>query len=105
MSRRWIADAEELEHPDETTSLTPLWAHLSIGNVKVVERLLQARASPEAMPSQGFAEGMTPLVYVCKEGYADAALLLLKYKANTEATTKVSNHPTFAYCDIIKIMR
>ena len=105
VSRRWIADVEELEHPDEATSLTPLWAHLSIGNVKVVERLLQARASPEAVPSQGFAEGMTPLVYVCKEGYADAALLLLKYKANTEATDQVSHHPAFISCHIIGIVR
>jgi hypothetical protein len=102
-SRRWIAgeDAEEeLELADETTSLTPLWTHLSLGDVKAAERLLQARASSEAVPSQD-EEGKTPLVWASKEGYADAALLLLKYKANTEAIDKVSNHNIFVYGQII----
>jgi hypothetical protein len=104
ISRRFLAGEEELDAADETTSLTPLWQHLSLGDFKVAERLLQAGASPEHVPSQD-EEGKTPLLWASKEGYADAALLLLKYKANTEATDKVSNHPTFAYCDIIKIMR
>jgi hypothetical protein len=100
LSRRWIAGEDELEIPDETTSLTPLWTHLSLGDVKVAERLLQARASPEAVPSQD-EEGKTPLVWAIKEGYTDATLLLLKYKANTEATDKVTNPPILIYCNII----
>jgi hypothetical protein len=104
ISRRWVGGEEELDVADETTSLTPLWQHLSLGDFKVAERLLQARASPEHVPSQD-EEGKTPLMWASREGYADAALLLLKYKANTEATTKVSNHPTFVYCSIIGIMR
>jgi hypothetical protein len=107
VSRRWIAGEdpeEELELPDETTSLTPLLAHLSLGDIKAAERLLQARASPEAVPSQD-EEGKTPLVWAVKEGYADAALLLLKYKANVEATDKVSHSLVFVYCNIIGIMR
>jgi hypothetical protein len=102
ISRRFLADEDELNVGDETTSLTPLLQHLSLGDVKVAERLLQARASPEAVPSQD-EEGKTPLLWASKEGYADAALLLLKYKAKIEATDKVSNHPRFAYCDIIYI--
>jgi hypothetical protein len=104
ISRRLLAGEEELDLADETTSLTPLWQHLSLQDVKVAERLLQAGASPEHVPSQD-EEGKTPLLWASKEGYADAALLLLKYKANTDATDKVSNHPTFVYCEIIKIMR
>jgi hypothetical protein len=100
ISRRFLAGEDELDLADETTSLTPLWQHLSLGDFKVAERLLQARASPEHVPSQD-EEGKTPLLWASKEGYADAALLLLKYKANTEATDKVSNHPRFAYCNII----
>ena len=104
ISRRIIAGEDELDLADETTSLTPLWQQLSLGDFKIAERLLQARASPEHVPSQD-AEGKTPLLWASKEGYADAALLLLKYKANTEATDTVSNHPAFVYCNIIAIMR
>jgi hypothetical protein len=104
ISRRLLADEDELDLPDETTSLTPLLQHLSLGDVKVAERLLQARASPEHVPSHD-AEGKTPLLWASKEGYADAALLLLKYKANIEATDKVTNHPTLALGNIIGIMR
>jgi hypothetical protein len=104
ISRRLLVGEDELDLADETTSLTPLWQHLSLGDVKVAERLLQARASPETVPSQD-EEGKTPLLWASKEGYADAALLLLKYKANTEATDKVSNHPISVYCNVIGIMR
>jgi hypothetical protein len=104
ISRRFLAGEEELDVADETTFLTPLLQHLSLGDVKVAERLLQAGASPEHVPSQD-EEGKTPLMWAIKEGYADAALLLLKYKANIEVTTEVSNHPTFVYCSIIGIMR
>jgi hypothetical protein len=104
ISRRLLAGEDELEVADETTSLTPLLQHLSLGEVKVAERLLQAGASPEHVPSQD-VEGKTPLLWASKEGYADAALLLLKYKANIKATDKVSNHPMFVYCSIIGIMR
>jgi hypothetical protein len=104
ISRRWVAGVEELDLPDETTGLTPLLQHLSLGDVKVAERLLQARASPETVPNYD-EEGKTPLVWASKEGYVDAALLLLKYKANTEATDKVSNHPMFVYSNLIGIMR
>jgi hypothetical protein len=103
ISRRFLAGEDELDLPDETTSLTPLWQHLSL-DLKVAERLLQAGASPEHVPSQD-EEGKTPLLWAIKEGYADAALLLLKYKANTEATDKVTNRPIFIYCSIIGIMR
>jgi hypothetical protein len=91
ISRRFLAGEDELELADETTSLTPLWQHLSLGDFKVTERLLQARASPEHVPSQD-AEGKTPLLWASKEGYADAAQLLLKYKANTEATSKTNKY-------------
>jgi hypothetical protein len=104
ISRRFLAGEDELDLGDETTSLTPLWQHLSLGDVKVAERLLQAGANPDHVPSQD-EERKTPLLWASKEGYADAALLLLKYKANTEATTKVSNHPTFVFCSIIGIMK
>jgi hypothetical protein len=104
ISRRFLAGEDELDVADETTSLTPLWQHLSLGDVKVAERLLQARASPEHVPSQD-VERKTPLLWASKEGYADATLLLLKYKANIQATDKVSNLPILAYCNIIKIMR
>jgi hypothetical protein len=104
VSRRLLAGEDELDVPDETTSLTPLLQHLSLGDFKVAERLLQARASPEHVPSQD-EERKTPLLWASKEGYADAALLLLKYKANIEATNKVSNHPEFVYCNIIGIVR
>ena len=104
ISRRWVAGVEELDVADETTGLTPLWQHLSLGDFKVAERLLQARASPEHVPSHD-KEGKTPLVWASKEGYADAALLLLKYKANTEATDKVSNHPICVCCNVSGIMR
>jgi hypothetical protein len=96
VSRRFVAGVEELDLADETTSATPLLQHLSLGDIQAAERLLQARANPEHVPSQD-EEGKTPLLWASKEGYADAALLLLKYKANTEATTKVSNHPIFVY--------
>jgi len=104
ISRRFLAGEDELDLADETTSLTPLWQHLSLGDFKVAERLLQARASPEHVPSQD-KEGKTPLLWAIKEGYADAALLLLKYKANTEATDKVSNHPICVCCNVSGIMR
>jgi hypothetical protein len=97
ISRRFLAGEDELDLADETTSLTPLWQHLLLQDFKVAERLLQARASPEHVPSQD-ADGKTPLLWASKEGYADAALLLLKYKANTEATDKVSNHPICVCC-------
>ena len=99
VSRRLLAGEDELDLPDETTSLPPLWQQLSLGDYKVAERLLQARASPEHVPSQD-AEGKTPLLWASKEGYADAALLLLKYKANTQATDTVSNHPAFVDSNI-----
>jgi hypothetical protein len=92
ISRRFLAGEDELDVADETTSLTPLWQQLSLGDFKVAERLLQAGASPEHVPIQD-EEGKTPLLWASKEGNADAALLLLKYKANIEATEKVSNHP------------
>ncbi len=87
VSRRLLAGEDELDLPDETTGLTPLVQHLSLGDFKVAERLLQARASPEHGPSQD-EEGKTPLLWASKEGYVDAALLLLKYKANIESTDK-----------------
>ena len=104
ISRRFLAGEDELNVADETTGLTPLWQHLSLGDVKVAERLLQAGASPEHVPSQD-KEGKTPLLWAIKEGYADAALLLLKYKANTEATDKVFNHPICVCCNVSGIMR
>jgi ankyrin repeat protein len=61
--------------------------HLSLGDLKVAERLLQARANPEAVPTKD-TEGKTPLLWACKEGDADATLLLLKYKADIEATSQ-----------------
>ena len=85
--RRWIAgeDTEELEHADEITSATPLWTYSFRGDVEVAERLLQARADIEGVPSKD-EEGKTSLLCAAKEGNADIVLLLLKYKANVEAT-------------------
>ena len=88
VSRRWITGAEGLEDKDETTSCTPLLSHAFLGDVEVTERLLQARADPEAVPTQGHA--LTSLLSAAKEGNAEIALLLLKYKANLEATAPVS---------------
>jgi hypothetical protein len=87
VSRRWITGAEGLEDKDETTSCTPLLSHAFLGDVEVTERLLQARADPEAVPTQGNA--WTALQRAACEGNAEIALLLLKYKANLEATTPV----------------
>jgi hypothetical protein len=96
VSRRWITGAEGLEVKDETTSCTPLLSHAFLGDVEVTERLLQARADPEAVPTQGNV--MTALLSAANEGNAEIALLLLKYKANLEATTSVSvcNHVYFS---------
>ena len=88
VSRRWITGAEGLEDKDETTSCTPLLSHAFLGDVEVTERLLQARADPEAVPTKGNA--WTALLSAANEGNAEIALLLLKYKANLEATGKVS---------------
>ena len=86
VSRRWITCTEGLEVPDETMSCTPLLSHAFLGDVQATERLLQARADHEAVSSQG----RTALLSAAKEGNADIALLLLKYKANLEATDWVS---------------
>ena len=88
VSRRWITGAEGLEDKDETTSCTPLLSHAFLGDVEVTERLLQARADPEAVPTQFPAR--TALLSAAYEGNAEIALLLLKYKANPEATDAVS---------------
>jgi hypothetical protein len=88
VSRGWITGAEGLEDKDETTSCTPLLSHAFLGDVEVTERLLQARADPEAVPTQGLA--LTALLSAAKEGNVEIALLLLKYKANVEATDAVS---------------
>ena len=96
MSGGLLAGEDELDLPDETSSLTPLWQHLLLGDVKVAERLLLARASPEDVPRQD-EEGKTPLLWATKEGNVNVALLLLKYKANIEATDKVSNHRDYIY--------
>ncbi len=66
---------------------TPLLSHAFLGDVEVTERLLQACANPEAVPTQGGR--MTALLSAAKEGNAEIAHLLLKYKANVEATTPV----------------
>ena len=86
VSSRWITGAEGLEDKDETTSCTPLLSHAFLGDVEATERLLQARADHEAVSS----EGRTALLSAVKEGNAEIALLLLKYKANLEATEPVS---------------
>jgi hypothetical protein len=88
VSRRWITGAEGLEDKDETTWCTPLLSHAFLGDVEVTERLLQARADPEAVPTQG--DDMTALVSAAKEGNAEIVLVLLKYKANLEAIDPVS---------------
>jgi ankyrin repeat protein len=86
VSRRWITGAEGLEDKDETTSCTPLLSHAFLGDVEATERLLQARADHEAVSSQG----RTALLSAAEEGNAEITLLLLKYKANLEATGPVS---------------
>ena len=86
VSRRWITGAEGLEDKDETTSCTPLLSHAFLGDVEATERLLQARADHEAVSSHG----RTALLSAAEEGNAEIALLLLKYKANLEATSWVS---------------
>jgi ankyrin repeat protein len=63
-------------------------SHAFLGDVEVTERLLQARADPEAVPTQG--DDMTALVSAAKEGNAEIVLVLLKYKANLEAIDPVS---------------
>jgi hypothetical protein len=86
VSRGWITGAEGLEDKDETTSCTPLLSHAFLGDVEATERLLQARADHEAVSSHG----RTALLSAAEEGNAEIALLLLKYKANLEATNPVS---------------
>jgi hypothetical protein len=92
VARRWVGgeDERELEHEDETTTATPLWTQVLLGDLAAVERLLQARAHPDAVPPAD-KEGKTPLLCALKEGHADIADRLLKYKANAnaQATDKV----------------
>jgi hypothetical protein len=90
VARRWVGgeDEGELEHEDESTTATPLWTQVLLGDLAAVERLLQARACPDAVPS-GDKEGKTPLLWAAKEGHADIARLLLKYKANADAQNEV----------------
>jgi ankyrin repeat protein len=59
-----------------------------LGDLAAVERLLQARAYPDAVPT-GDEEGKTPLLYAAKEGHTDIARLLLKYEANANAQNQV----------------
>ena len=53
-----------------------------------------------------FKEGNTPLLWATNKGYGqgcsdtDTVLLLLKYKANIEATDKVSIYPIFVHISI-----
>jgi hypothetical protein len=90
VTRRWVGgeDKGELEHADETTNATPLWTQVLLGDLCAVERLLQARAHPDAVPT-GNEEGKTPLLCAVKEGHTDIAGLLLKYKANADAQDQV----------------
>ena len=90
VARRWVGgeDEGELEHADETTTATPLWTQVLLGDLAAVERLLQARAYPDAVPT-GDEGGNTPLLCAVKEGHADIALLLLNYKANPNAQDNV----------------
>ena len=69
VSRRWITKVEDLEHPDETTSFTSLMTHLTIGDLKVAERL-HSRSSPDSV-SEKDKEGKTPLLWACKENDSD----------------------------------
>ena len=61
-------------------------SHAFLGDVEATERLLQARADHEAVSSHD----RTALLSAAEEGNAEIALLLLKYKANLEATGQVS---------------
>jgi ankyrin repeat protein len=79
---------EELEHADDTTSATPLWMHVYFGESTAVERLLQARADPEAVPSKDDGH-KTSLVCAAMVGNAEIVRLLVKYKANVQATDKL----------------
>jgi hypothetical protein len=90
LARRWVGgeDEGELEHADETTTATPLWTQVLIGDLAAVERLLQARAYPDVVPT-GDKERKTPLLCAVEEGHAAIAGLLLKYKANTNAQDRV----------------
>jgi hypothetical protein len=90
VARRWVGgeDEGELEHEDESTTATPLWTQVLLGDLAAVERLLQARACPDAVPS-GDKEGKTPLLCASKEGHTDIARLLLKHKANANAQDNV----------------
>jgi hypothetical protein len=88
VARRWIAGEEDLEYADEITSFTPLWTHAFLGDLAVAVRLLQARANIEAVPSKDELR-KTPLLCAAKEGNDEIALLLIKYKANLEATDRV----------------
>ena len=66
-------------------SVHPLWMHAYLGESTVVERLLQARADPEAVPSKDDGH-KTPLVCAAMVGNAEIVRLLVKYKANVQAT-------------------
>ena len=72
MARRWVGgeDEGELEHADESTTATPLWTQVLLGDLAAVERLLQARADPDAVPT-GDKEGKTALLCAAKEGHVD----------------------------------
>jgi hypothetical protein len=93
--RRFITSKckEELEHADETTSATPLWMHVYFGESTAVERLLQARANPEAVPSKDGTLKTTPLLCAAMVGNAEIVRLLVKYKANVQATDTLKRTP------------
>ena len=103
VARRWVGgeDEGELEHEDESTTATPLWTQVLLGDLAAVERLLQARACPDAVPS-GDGERKTPLLCAVNEGHAAIARLLLKYKANANAQTTVRACSSVLYWALLR---
>ena len=69
-------------------SVHPLWMHAYLGESTAVERLLQARADSEAVPSKDDGH-KTPLVCAAMVGNAEIVRLLVKYKASVQATDKL----------------
>ncbi len=93
--RRFITSKckEDLEHEDETTSVTPLWMHVYFGESTVVEHLLQARVEPEAVPSKDGALKATPLLCAAMVGNAEIVRLPVKHKANVQDTDTLKRTP------------
>jgi hypothetical protein len=87
-ARGWIHNEDALNAPDEYLGQTPVYAQAFLGEWHVVKCLLQAKANPDAVPTNDPMR-QTPLLCAAKAGHDDVARVLLDFKANVHATDMV----------------